>query len=69
MNLKKTSLEEAIKEYRAGADKYAYDAEKKENLELLKLSNGLKRAAEKKQNELVAALEKKKCLDEKKKQI
>ena len=40
LNLKKTLLEEAIKEYRAGADKYAYDAEKKENLELLKLSNG-----------------------------
>ena len=67
LNLKKTSLEEAIKEYRAGTDKYAYDVEKKENLELLKLFNGLKKAAEKKQNELVAVLEKKKCLDEKKK--
>lgn len=41
------------------ANKYGYHAEKKKNLELLKLSNGLKRAAEKKQTEL----EKKNLLD------
>ena len=56
LNLKKSSLEEAIKEYHLEADKYVYDAQKKENLELLKLSNGLRRAAEKKQT----GLEKKK---------
>ena len=69
MHLKKSSLEEAIKEYHAEANKYAYDAEKKANLELLKLSNGLKRAAEKKQTELGAVLEKRKCFEEKKKHL
>ena len=29
LNLKKSSLEEAIKEYHAEADKYVYDAEKR----------------------------------------
>ena len=48
------------------AGKYACDAEKKENLELLKLPNGLKRA-EKKDTELGAVLEKRKCLEKKKK--
>ena len=51
------------------ADKYVFDAEKKENLELLKLSNDLKRAAEKKHTELGAVLEKWKCLEEKSKHI
>ena len=69
MNLKKSSLGEATKEYHAEADKYAYDAEKKENLELLKLSNGLKRSAEKKQAELGAVLEKRKCFEENKRQV
>ena len=69
LNLKKSSLEEAMKEYHAETDKYAYDAEKKENLELLKLSNGLKKAAEKKQTELGAVLEKRKCLEKKEKQV
>ena len=59
-NLKKSSLDEAINEYHAKADKYAYDAEKQENLKLLKLPNGLKRAVEKKQTELSAVLEKSK---------
>ena len=67
MSLKKSSLEEAIKGYHAKTDKYAYDAEKKENLELLKLSHGLKKAAEKKQTELGAVLEKRKCLEKKEK--
>ena len=69
LNLKKSSLEEATKEYHAEAGKYAYDAEKKENLELLKLSNRLKRSAEKKQAELGAVLEKRKCFEENKRQV
>ena len=60
-------MEESVKEYHAEADQYACDTEKKENLELLKLSNGLKRVAEKKQTELAAVLEKRKCLKKKKK--
>ena len=66
LNLKKSSLEETVKEYHAEADKYACDAERKENLEQL---NGLKRDAEKKQTELGAVLVKGKCLEEKKKHI
>ena len=62
-------MEEAIKKYRLESDKYAFDAEKKENLELLQFSNGLKRVAEKKQAELSAVLGKRKCLIEKKKII
>ena len=69
LSLKKSTLEEDIREYHVEADKYAYDAEKKENLEMLKLSNGLKRAAEKGQTQLGAVLEKRKCLEEKKKHI
>ena len=65
--MKKLSLEEEIKKYRLESDKYAFDAEKKENLELLQFSNGLKRVAEKKQAELSAVLGKRKCLIEKKK--
>lgn len=67
--MKKLSLEEEIKKYRLESDKYAFDAEKKENLELLQFSNGLKRVAEKKQAELSAVLGKRKCLIEKKKKI
>ena len=62
MNLKKSCLEDALKEYHVEANKYGYHAEKKKNLELLKLSNGLKRAAEKKQTELGAVVEERKCL-------
>ena len=69
LNSKKLSLEEATKEYHVEADKYAYDAEKKENLELLKLSNGLKRSAEKKQAELGTVLEKRKCFEENKRHV
>ena len=68
LDLKKSSLEEAIKEYNAEADIYAL-AEKKENLELVKLANGVKRAVKKKQAELGAVLEKKKCFEEKKKHV
>ena len=67
--MKKLSLEEEIKKYRLESDKYAFDAEKKENLELLQFSNGLKRVDEKKQAELSAVLGKRKCLIEKKKII
>ena len=42
---------------------------KKDNLELIKLSNRLKRATEKKQTELGAVLENKKCLKRKKKHV
>ena len=56
MNLKKSSLEAVVKEYRLEFGKYAFDRKIKENLDLLKLSNGLKKAAEKKHTELGAAL-------------
>ena len=35
-------LEIRVEEYEKKADKYAFEAENKENLELLKLSNSLK---------------------------
>ena len=69
LNHKKTSLEEVIKEYKLQSEKYDFEAEQKENLEILKLSNGLKRAAKEKQAELGNVLAKKKCLEEKKKNI
>ena len=57
-------------EYHMEVDKYTYYAEKKkDNLELIKLSNRLKRATEKKQTELGAVLENKKCLKRKKKHV
>ena len=62
-------MEEVIKEYKLESEKYDFEAEQKENLEILKLSNGLKRAAKKKQAELDNVLAKKKCLEEKKKNI
>ena len=55
--------------YQAETDKYAYDAQRKKNLKLVKLSNALKGAADKKQAELGAVLEKRKCLKEKKKHV
>ena len=69
LNSKKSSLEEAIKNCRLEADKYAFDTEKKEKFDLLKLSNGLKRATEKKQIEFGAILGKPRYLEEKKKHI
>ena len=69
LNHKKTSLEEVIKEYKLQSEKYEFEAEQKENLEILELSNGLKRAAKEKQAELDNVLAKKKCLEEKKKNI
>ena len=69
LNHKKRSLEEVIKEYKLQSEKYNFEAEQKENLEILKLSNGLKRAAKEEQAELDNVLAKKKCLEEKKKNI
>ena len=69
LNHKKTSLEEVITEYKLQSEKYDFEAEQKENLEILKFSNGLKRAAKEKQAELDNVLAKKKCLEEKKKNI
>ena len=62
-------MEEVIKEYKLQSEKYDFEAEQKENLEILKLPNGLKRAAKEKQAELDNVLAKKKCLEEKKKNI
>ena len=62
-------MEEVIKEYKLQSEKYDFEAEQKENLEILKFSNGLKRAAKEKQAKLDSALAKKKCLEEKKKNI
>ena len=59
-------MKEAKKDCHEEADEYACDAEKKENLELLKLSNGLHRAAEKKQIELGAVLKERKYEENKK---
>ena len=69
LNHKKTSLEEVIKEYRLQSENYDFEAEQKENLQILKLSNGLKCAAKEKQAELYNVLAKKKCPEEKKKNI
>ena len=44
-----SQLEIAIEEYRKETDKYAFEAENKENLELLKLSNSLKCTCKEKQ--------------------
>lgn len=59
LNSKKVQLENAIVEYLKESDKYALEAESKENLELLKLSNSLKRAAKEKQEELEQCIAKK----------
>ena len=61
-NAPKSQLEIAIEEYKKEADKYAFEAENKENLELLKLSNSLKRACKEKQEELDECLRKKQNL-------
>ena len=51
MNARKSQLETANEQYEKEADKYSFEAEIKENLELLKLSNNLKRACKGKQKE------------------
>ena len=62
LNARKSHLEIAIEHYKKEADKNAFEAENKENLELLKLSNSLKRACKEKQEELDECLEKKRKL-------
>ena len=71
LSLKKSSWEKAIKEYHAVSWVWQIClwCWKKENLELLKLANGLKRAADKKHTELGAVLEKRTCLEEKSKHV
>ena len=44
LNIDLKSLEDAIIEYQNEADKFAIEAEKKKNFELLTMSNSLKRA-------------------------
>ena len=62
LNARKSQLGIAIEEYKKVADKYAFEAENEENLELLKLSNSLKHACKEKQKELVECLKKKQKL-------
>ena len=64
-NAPKSQLEIAIEEYneyKKEADKYPFEAENNENLELLKLSNSLKRTCEEKQEELDECLKKQKLM-------
>lgn len=49
---------EVIEEYNLESDRNTLEAEQKENLELLKLPNGLKRATKEKQSELDNILQK-----------
>ena len=59
MNAQKSQLEIAIEKHKKEADKYATEAENKENFELLKLSNSLKCACKEKQEALDECLKKK----------
>ena len=45
INIDMKSLKDAIIEYQNEADKFAIEAEKKKNVELLTMSDSLKRAA------------------------
>ena len=63
MNAQKSLLEIAIEEYKKEADKYAFEVENNKNLELLKLSNSLKRTCKEKQEELNECLKKKTEVD------
>ena len=69
LNCKKYSLEEAINGYHLERDRYALDTKKKDNLELLKMLNSFRRAASKKETEFEAALAKRICLEDKRKNI
>ena len=62
LNARKSQLEIAIEEYKKETDKYAFEAENKENLEQLKLSNSLKRACKEKQEGLDECLKNKQKL-------
>ena len=52
INAKVSSLEKAIKEFQNDADKYAFEAEKKNDLSILSKTNALKRAAVDKEGNL-----------------
>ena len=60
LNLGMKSLKDAIIEYQNEADKFAIQAEKKKNFELLTKSNSLKRCAKEKQSELDNVVKKRK---------
>ena len=59
LNIDMKSLKEAIIEYQNEGDKFAIEAEKKKNFELLTMSNSLKRATKEKQSELDNLVKKK----------
>ena len=60
LNIDMKSLKDAIIEYQNEADKFAIQAEKKKNFELLTKSNSLKRCAKEKQSELDNVVKKRK---------
>lgn len=63
---KESSLEETIKRYHLVRDRYALDADKKEN-RIIKDVKQLNRAATEKETELDIVLAKRKCLEDKRK--
>ena len=69
LSRQKISLEEAIKGYHLEIDRYALDVEKKESIELSKISNNFKSAAPGKETELEAVMAKRKRLEDKRKNI
>ena len=66
LNIDMKSLNDAIIEYQNETDKFAIEAEKKKNFELLTMSNSLKRAAKDKQSELDNLVTKNGYIEEKK---
>ena len=62
LNARKSQLEIRVEEYEKKADKHAFEAENKENLELFKLSNSLKCGCVEKQEDLDECLKKKQKL-------
>ena len=66
LNIDMKSLKDAIIEYQNETDKFAIEAEKRKNFELLTMSNSLKRSAKDKQPELDNLVKKKRCNEEKK---
>ena len=66
LNIDMKLLKDAIIEYQNETDKFAIEAEKRKNFELLTMSNSLKRSAKDKQPELDNLVKKKRCIEEKK---
>ena len=66
LNIDMKSLKDAIIEYQNETDKFAIEAEKKKKIELLTMSNSLKRAAKDKQSELDNLVTKNGYIEEKK---